>query len=426
MAAPAPLDELEPDVVHAHYLLRWPYVASLIDRRPLVATPWGSDLYVATGDDRRRAEYVLRHAWTWWLPAHPICGASCVRAESPSSGFQQADLGGPGPIQPATRAAESRTAGDPELPRRHRALQPRPGAGRLSRRPAAMPDATLALLHGDAPLAERVQVRLDELVGMASCRSPRAFRTRRWPTTHVARRSECRSLARMAHRTRSGRPWRPASRLCCRSCRSSRNGSGLTAARCSWNHRWRRSRRLSSTCWRNRSAAGGWRPTPEHGRSRTSTSAGRRLAWRRSTPLRAGRGRATAAGPAPVPVEPLPHGGPSSPAHRLGLCGMGEQVLDRRSDGCAIARIGHQPAAPSDDDLAPAWEVGRDHRSSGCHVLEQLVRANRVHVIRLRMERTNPALAAERLRNISEKGCHGMWSTLSASIAACASAGCLK
>ena len=56
------LDELEPDVVHAHYLLRWPYVASLIDRRPLVATPWGSDLYVATGDDRRRAEYVLRHA----------------------------------------------------------------------------------------------------------------------------------------------------------------------------------------------------------------------------------------------------------------------------------------------------------------------------------------------------------------------------
>ena len=71
----------EPDVVHAHYLLRWPYVASLIDRRPLVATPWGSDLYVATGDDRRRAEYVPATR-TWWLPAHPICGASCC-ARSP-------------------------------------------------------------------------------------------------------------------------------------------------------------------------------------------------------------------------------------------------------------------------------------------------------------------------------------------------------
>ena len=86
-------------------------------------------------------------------------------------------------FQPATRAAES---GRPVI------LSFRAGtelynldlvldAFRVVRR--RLPDATLVLLHGDAPLAERVQVRLDELVGMASCRSPRAFRTRRWPTT---------------------------------------------------------------------------------------------------------------------------------------------------------------------------------------------------------------------------------------------------
>lgn len=38
------LDELRPDVIHAHYLARFGWRAALAGARPLVMTPWGSDL----------------------------------------------------------------------------------------------------------------------------------------------------------------------------------------------------------------------------------------------------------------------------------------------------------------------------------------------------------------------------------------------
>ena len=56
------LDRLEPDLIHAHYLPRWPYIAARASRLPLIVTPWGWDLYDATGEDRRRADHVLERA----------------------------------------------------------------------------------------------------------------------------------------------------------------------------------------------------------------------------------------------------------------------------------------------------------------------------------------------------------------------------
>ena len=57
--------ELGIDVVHGHYLLPYGYWASLVDRVPVVVSPWGTDVLVDAqppGRDRRRAVHALRRA----------------------------------------------------------------------------------------------------------------------------------------------------------------------------------------------------------------------------------------------------------------------------------------------------------------------------------------------------------------------------
>jgi glycosyltransferase involved in cell wall biosynthesis len=55
------LDELRPDVVHAHYLARFGWQAALAGVRPLVMTPWGSDL-LQVGQRRLRTRLWNRFA----------------------------------------------------------------------------------------------------------------------------------------------------------------------------------------------------------------------------------------------------------------------------------------------------------------------------------------------------------------------------
>ena len=46
------LDELAPDIVHAHYVTSYGYLAARCDRHPLVMTAWGSDILVTPRNSR--------------------------------------------------------------------------------------------------------------------------------------------------------------------------------------------------------------------------------------------------------------------------------------------------------------------------------------------------------------------------------------
>jgi L-malate glycosyltransferase len=162
------LDRLEPDLVHAHYLPRWPYIAALADRRPLIVTPWGWELYVPTGRDRRRADHALRHA-DLVIALSPHMRRELLLRGVPEERIEPADLGVD--LKRFSPAPEPAGAGAPVI-LSFRGSPPgtelynldvvldafRAVRGRL-------PSATLVLVHGGAPLTRRAQVRLDELAG---------------------------------------------------------------------------------------------------------------------------------------------------------------------------------------------------------------------------------------------------------------------
>ena len=162
------MDRLEPDLVQAHYLTRWPYVAALARRRPLVVTPWGWELYATAGRDRRRAEHALRQADV------VISRSSHMRRELlargvPADRIEPADLG-----VDLEDFSPAREPADPEPPviLSFRGSPPSTElynldlvleAFRVVRR--RVPGATLVLVHGGAPLTERAQALLDEMAG---------------------------------------------------------------------------------------------------------------------------------------------------------------------------------------------------------------------------------------------------------------------
>jgi glycosyltransferase involved in cell wall biosynthesis len=162
------MERFEPDLVQAHYLLRWPYVAALAGSRPLIATPWGWELYRAMGEDRRRADHALRNADV------VISRSSHMQRELLSRGvpaerIEPADLGVDlEHFSPAPQPADERPPtilsfrGSPpstELYNLDLVLD----AFRVVRR--RLPNATLVLVHGGAPLTEAARVRLSEMAG---------------------------------------------------------------------------------------------------------------------------------------------------------------------------------------------------------------------------------------------------------------------
>lgn len=68
------LRELAPDIVHAHYVTSYGYLAARCGRHPLVMTAWGTDLLVTP----------LKSPWMRWLTAWTLRKADLITGDSAS------------------------------------------------------------------------------------------------------------------------------------------------------------------------------------------------------------------------------------------------------------------------------------------------------------------------------------------------------
>ena len=66
--------ELSPDILHAHYVTSYGYLAARCGRRPLVMTAWGSDLLVTPS----------RNPWLRWLTGWTLRSAGLITGDSAS------------------------------------------------------------------------------------------------------------------------------------------------------------------------------------------------------------------------------------------------------------------------------------------------------------------------------------------------------
>ncbi len=172
------LERLRPDLVHAHWLPKWPYYAALLGRSPLLVTCWGSDVYEPESEEERaRADLVLRRADGLIARSRHMRRALVARG-APRERVELADLGVDlvrfRPPGAGERARLRRELGLPDGPV---VLSFRCGhelynldvvleAFAVVRR--RIPDATLVLVQGDAPLAPNVA---DALAGARGVRA---------------------------------------------------------------------------------------------------------------------------------------------------------------------------------------------------------------------------------------------------------------
>jgi glycosyltransferase involved in cell wall biosynthesis len=66
------LDELAPDIVHAHYVTSYGYLAARCGRHPLAMTAWGSDILVTPNNNR----------WLRWLTGWTLRQADLITGDS--------------------------------------------------------------------------------------------------------------------------------------------------------------------------------------------------------------------------------------------------------------------------------------------------------------------------------------------------------
>ena len=168
------LRRCEPDLVHAHWLPRWGYFAALSGTRPLIVTPWGSDIYLATGTKRRRANHAMACADAV-LARSPHMKRVILARGVPAGRVYEVDLGvdlerfRPAPPQEAERLRR-----ELELPAGPIILSTRAGtslynldvlihAYRALRE--LLPQANMVIVHTDAPLARSVRTALHGLDG---------------------------------------------------------------------------------------------------------------------------------------------------------------------------------------------------------------------------------------------------------------------
>jgi glycosyltransferase involved in cell wall biosynthesis len=166
------LETVRPDLVHAHWLPRWGYLATASGHRSVIVTPWGSDLYLAAGADRARANRALVEAEAVLARSPHMKREMIGRGVSPTR-IKEVDLGVDldrfRPVPPPERARLKAELGLP------------PGPVVLSFRAAGelynldvvidafrilrgrIADAGLVLVHGDAPLAGVARASLREL-----------------------------------------------------------------------------------------------------------------------------------------------------------------------------------------------------------------------------------------------------------------------
>lgn len=148
------LERVRPDLIQAHFLHGWAHTATQVAEAPVLATPWGSDVYLAEGAERDRADEALRDA-ELVIARSPHMERELLARGVPPERIARADLG--------VDLERFRPPADP--PRRPVVLSFRSGTelynldlvieafGRLR---AGLPEAGLVLVHGDAPLAPSV------------------------------------------------------------------------------------------------------------------------------------------------------------------------------------------------------------------------------------------------------------------------------
>ena len=173
------LRSLKPDVVHAHWLPRWAYFAAVAGHRPLVVTAWGSDVYLATGAHRRRAERALRSADRVLAPS-PHMLREMVARGAPAQRTELVDLGVDlDRFRPPSPGEQVRLRHELGLPDGPVILSFRAGtpiynldvvldAFRILRERVG--DVTLVMAHGDAPLCRPVRSALRRLDGAGGVR----------------------------------------------------------------------------------------------------------------------------------------------------------------------------------------------------------------------------------------------------------------
>ena len=169
----------EPDLIHAHWLPKWGYLAALSRHRPLVVTAWGSDVYLATGTQRTHADWALRNA-DRVLARSPHMHREMVARGVPAERICQVDLGVDlERFRPASAAEQGRVRSELGLPHGPVVLSMRActtlynldvvlEAFQILR--ARLRDATLVLVRGDAQASRPLRTALGELDGTAGVR----------------------------------------------------------------------------------------------------------------------------------------------------------------------------------------------------------------------------------------------------------------
>jgi glycosyltransferase involved in cell wall biosynthesis len=163
---------VQPDLIHAHWLPGWAHISARAGERPLIVTAWGSDLYLMTGAQRRRADFAMHNADCVLARSEHMRGAMLARGVA-NDRIRRVDLGVDlGRFRPQSASQRARIRAELALPRGPVILSARAGAAlyrldvvleafRIVRR--SVPDATLVLVRGDAPLCGRARELLEEL-----------------------------------------------------------------------------------------------------------------------------------------------------------------------------------------------------------------------------------------------------------------------
>jgi L-malate glycosyltransferase len=155
------IDRVEPDIVHAHWLPRWGRIAVVAAERPVVVSAWGSDVYLATGQNRVAADEAVASADAVLAPSDHM-RRELLRRGAPAERTHTVALGVDlERFRPATAAERTHARAQLGLPTGPVVLSPRAptplynldvvlaGFAQLRER---VPDATLVLAHGDLPL----------------------------------------------------------------------------------------------------------------------------------------------------------------------------------------------------------------------------------------------------------------------------------
>jgi glycosyltransferase involved in cell wall biosynthesis len=166
------LERVRPDVIQAHWLQRWCYLATVATEQRVVVTPWGCDLYRARGVELQRADHALS-ASDAVLALSPHMARDVLARGVPADRIHPVDLGVDlQRFRPASPAERARVRDELGLHPGPLVLSGRAGVepynldvviaafGILRRH---VPDATLVLAHGDAPVSPPVAAALREV-----------------------------------------------------------------------------------------------------------------------------------------------------------------------------------------------------------------------------------------------------------------------